>query len=78
MKKAHDAFKKEVKQYTTGNKKDIGNKSGFNDSEGRQAIHYFTMKAIKNSLGMDEWGGALDYKIGWMYENVNEGMVEPK
>ena len=77
MKKAHEAFKKEVKQYTTGNKKEIGNKSGFNDSEGRQAIHYFTMKAIKNSLGMDEWGGALDYKIGWMYENVNEGMVEP-
>ena len=57
LKKAHEAFKKEVKQYTTGNKKDIGNKSGFNDSEGRQAIHYFTMKAIKNSLGMDEWGG---------------------
>ena len=77
LKKAHEAFKKEVKQYTTGNKKDIGNKSGFNDSEGRQAIHYFTMKAIKNSLGMDEWGGALDYKIGWMYESINEGMVEP-
>tara|TARA_A200000159_G_scaffold54359_1_gene50356 strand:- start:924 stop:2027 length:1104 start_codon:yes stop_codon:yes gene_type:complete len=67
--KAHNDYMKAVTLYTDGPKSDIGNKSGFNDSEGRQAVHHYTMGAIQQALGMKEFGGALDYRVGWMYES---------
>ena len=70
LKKAHDAYQAAIKQFTTGEKQEIGNKSGFNDSEGKYAVHGYTMAAIEKALNMKEWGGSLDYKVGWMYEGL--------
>lgn len=67
--KAHNDYKKAVKEFSDGASAEIGNKSGFNDSEGRGAVHHYTMAVIKKAFGMEEWGGALDYKVGWMYES---------
>ena len=72
LRKAHGDFQKVVKQYTyKGSKSDIGGKSGFQDSEGRQAIDYYAQKIIQNELGIDKFGS---YRTGWMNESVvNEG-----
>ena len=67
--KAHNDYMKAVTLYTDGPKSDVGNKSGFNDSEGRHAVHYYTMGAIQQALGMKGFGGSLDYKVDWMYES---------
>ena len=67
--KAHNDYMKAVTQYTDGPKSDIGNKSGFNDTEGRVAVSIYTQGAIKQALNMHEWGGGLEYKVGWMYES---------
>ena len=70
LEKAHAEYKATVKQFTTGDKKETGNKSGFNDTEGRDNVAFYTEKAIENALGMSKWAGALEYKVGWMYEST--------
>ena len=67
--KAHTEYQKAVTQFTDGPLADVGAKSGFHDSEGRASVHHYTKQAIKNAFGMEEWGGGLDYKVGWMFES---------
>ena len=67
--KAHTEYQKAVTQFTDGPLADVGAKSGFHDSEGRVSVHHYTKQAIKNAFGMEEWGGGLDYKVGWMFES---------
>ena len=67
--KAHADYQKAIKEFSTGASSEIGNKSGFNDSEGRASVHHYTMAVIKKAFGMEEWGGSLDYRVGWMYES---------
>lgn len=67
--KAHADYQKAIKEFSTGANSEIGNKSGFNDSEGRASVHHYTMAVIKKAFGMEEWGGSLDYRVGWMYES---------
>lgn len=77
LEKAHAAYKATIKEFTTGAKQEIGNKSGFNDSEGKQAVYDYTQNTIQRALGMSEWGGALEYKVGWMYEGLTwDGLKE--
>jgi len=73
LRKAHGDFQKVVKQYTyKGSKSDIGGKSGFQDSEGRQSIDYYAQKIIQNELGIDKFGS---YRTGWMNESLKEAYV---
>lgn len=67
--KAHNDYMKAVTMYTDGPKAELGAKSGFHDSEGRVAVSMYTQGAIKQALNMHEWGGALEYKVGWMFES---------
>ena len=67
--KAHNDYMKAVTMYTDGPKSEIGAKSGFHDSEGRVAVSIYTQDAIKQALNMHEFGGALEYKVGWMFES---------
>ena len=67
--KAHTEYQKAVTQFTDGPMSDIGAKSGFHDSEGRVSVSIYTQNAIKQALNMEEWGGALQYKVGWMFES---------
>lgn len=67
--KAHNDYQTAIKEFSTGANSEIGNKAGFNDSEGKASVHYYTMAVIKKAFGMEEWGGSLDYKVGWMYES---------
>ena len=67
--KAHNDYMKAVTMYTDGPKAELGAKSGFHDSEGRVAVSIYTQNAIKQALNMEEWGGALQYKVGWMFES---------
>jgi len=76
LRKAHGDFQKVVKQYTyKGSKSDIGGKSGFQDSEGRQAIDYYAQKLIQKELGIDKFGS---YRTGWMNESVVKEGTEPE
>ena len=67
--KAHNDYMKAVTMYTDGPKAELGAKSGFHDSEGRVAVSIYTQNAIKQALNMHEWGGGLEYKVGWMFES---------
>ena len=67
--KAHADYQKAIKEFSTGASSEIGNKAGFNDSEGKASVHHYTMAVIKKAFGMEEWGGSLDYRVGWMYES---------
>ena len=67
--KAHNDYMKAVTMYTDGPKSELGAKSGFHDSEGRVAVSIYTQNAIKQALNMHEWGGGLEYKVGWMFES---------
>ena len=67
--KAHNDYMKAVTMYTDGPKSELGAKSGFHDSEGRVAVSIYTQDAIKQALNMHEFGGALEYKVGWMFES---------
>ena len=72
--KAHAIFQASVKQYHhNGAKADLGQASGFTDSEGRYAIDEFATKVIQKTLGMDKLGS---YATGWLYENIDEGPCE--
>ena len=64
-------YQKAVKEFTEGSKSEMGAKSGFHDSEGRASVHHYTKQAIKKAFNMEEWGGGLDYKVGWMFEAKN-------
>ena len=68
--KAHADYQKAIKDFTTGSKADMGRNSGFHDSEGPASVHHYTKHAIKKAFNMEEWGGGLDYKIGWMFEGL--------
>ena len=68
--KAHADYQKAVKDFTTGSKADMGRSSGFHDSEGPASVHHYTKHAIKKAFNMEEWGGGLDYKVGWMFEGL--------
>ena len=68
--KAHADYQKAIKDFTTGSKADMGRSSGFHDSEGTGAVHHYTKQAIKKAFNMEEWGGGLDYKVGWMFEGL--------
>ena len=71
LSKAHADYQKAVKEFTDGSKSEMGAKSGFHDSEGRASVHHYTKQAIKKAFNMEEWGGGLDYKVGWMFEAKN-------
>ena len=64
LEKAHNSYKSTIKQFTNGSKKELGNNSGFNDSEGQQSVDYYTSKAIQNILKLDNFGR---YNSDWMY-----------
>lgn len=68
--KAHADYQKAIKDFTTGSKSDMGRSSGFHDSEGPASVHHYTKHAIKKAFNMEEWGGGLDYKVGWMFEGL--------
>ena len=68
--KAHADYQKAIKDFTTGSKADMGRSSGFHDSEGPASVHHYTKQTIKKAFNMDEWGGGLDYKVGWMFEGL--------
>lgn len=68
--KAHADYQKAIKEFTTGSKADMGRSSGFHDTEGPGAVHHYTKQAIKKAFNMEEWGGGLDYKVGWMFEGL--------
>lgn len=68
--KAFDAFKAAVKVYTKGAKKELGNKSGFNDSEGEQAITYAIKELVTKTFDIDTRN--TYYDAFWMYEGKDE------
>ena len=53
IKKAYDTYTGKIKDYTTGSKEKLGNKSGFNDSGGRYAVSGYTEDVIKRVFGID-------------------------
>jgi len=71
LSKAHADYQKTIKEFTDGSKSEMGAKSGFHDTEGRGAVHHYTKQAIKKAFNMEEWGGGLDYRVGWMFESKN-------
>jgi hypothetical protein len=74
VKKAFDAFKSTVKVYTKGAKKELGNKSGFNDSEGEQAITYAIKELVTKTFDIDTRNAYYD--AFWMYENDSPKKTE--
>ena len=70
--KANKEYQSAIQQFTTGAKEEIGNKSGFNDSDGRYAVSAYTEKAIQQVFG-----SSLNYNTDFMYES-NESLNEAK
>lgn len=62
--KANKEYQAAIQQFTTGAKEEIGNKSGFNDSEGRYAVSGYTENAIQQVFG-----STLNYNTDFMYES---------
>ena len=62
--KANKEYQSAIQQFTTGAKEETGNKSGFNDSEGRYAVAGYTEQAIKQVFG-----DSLNYNTDFMYES---------
>ena len=65
--KAFNAFKSTVRVYTTGAKKELGDKSGFNDSEGEEAMSFAIKQLIAKTFDIDARNAYHD--AFWMYEN---------
>ena len=65
--KAFDAFKSTVRVYTTGAKKELGDKSGFNDTEGEAAMSFAIKQLIAKTFDIDARNAYHD--AFWMYEN---------
>lgn len=66
VEKAFDAYKKAVKVYTNGPKKELGNKSGFNDSEGEHAITWGIKDMLTKIFKVDTRN--MYYDAFWMFE----------
>ena len=78
LKKAHTKYQTAVKEFTTGAKKETGSKSGFHDSDAEYSVEVYTLAAIKNALGMKQYGNALEYEADWMspyYEGLTKDSV---
>jgi len=72
--KAFNAFKTTVKDYSTGSKRELGDKSGFNDSEGQSSIAYGIRTILNNVFEINTQH--IYVNADWMYESrdteVNE------
>ena len=70
VEKAFDAYKKAVKVYTNGPKKELGNKSGFNDTEGESAITWGIKDMLAKIFKVDT--NNMYYDAFWMFEGKDE------
>ena len=66
--KAFDTFKSVVRDYSVGSKKELGNKSGFNDTEGEASITFAIKDLLAKTFDIDTKN--MYYDAFWMFESI--------
>ena len=69
--KSFNAFKSAVRDYSVGSKKELGDKSGFNDTEGEASITFAIKELLAKTFNINT--NNIYYDSFWMFESlVNE------